>query len=33
MTDFRFGILLYSQAGTWPEMLEAARREPLIDRG
>ena len=29
MTDFRFGILLWSQAGTWPEMLDAARR---IDR-
>ena len=29
MTDFRFGILLWSQVGTWPEMLDAARR---IDR-
>jgi alkanesulfonate monooxygenase SsuD/methylene tetrahydromethanopterin reductase-like flavin-dependent oxidoreductase (luciferase family) len=26
MTDFRFGILLWSQAATWPEMLDAARR-------
>lgn len=29
MTDFRFGILLWSQATTWPEMLDAARR---VDR-
>lgn len=29
MTDFRFGALLWSQATTWPEMLDAARR---IDR-
>lgn len=29
MTDFRFGILLWSQAVTWPEMLEATRR---VDR-
>lgn len=29
MTDFRFGILLWSQVGTWPEMLDAARR---VDR-
>ena len=29
MTDFRFGILLWSQAATWPEMLDAARR---VDR-
>jgi alkanesulfonate monooxygenase SsuD/methylene tetrahydromethanopterin reductase-like flavin-dependent oxidoreductase (luciferase family) len=26
MTDFRFGILPWSQAATWPEMLDAARR-------
>ena len=26
MTDFRFGIMLASQASTWPEMLDAARR-------
>jgi len=29
MTDFRFGILLWSQAATWAEMLDAARR---VDR-
>ena len=29
MTDFRFGILLWSQAATWPEMLDAGR---LVDR-
>jgi alkanesulfonate monooxygenase SsuD/methylene tetrahydromethanopterin reductase-like flavin-dependent oxidoreductase (luciferase family) len=29
MTDFRFGIMLASQASTWPEMLDAARR---VDR-
>lgn len=29
MTDFRFGILLWSQAATWPEMLDAGRR---VDR-
>jgi alkanesulfonate monooxygenase SsuD/methylene tetrahydromethanopterin reductase-like flavin-dependent oxidoreductase (luciferase family) len=29
MTDFRFGILPWSQAATWPEMLDAARR---VDR-
>lgn len=29
MTDFRFGILPWSQAASWPEMLDAARR---IDR-
>jgi len=29
MTDFRFGILLWSQAATWPEMFDAARR---VDR-
>jgi alkanesulfonate monooxygenase SsuD/methylene tetrahydromethanopterin reductase-like flavin-dependent oxidoreductase (luciferase family) len=29
MTDFRIGILLWSQAVTWPEMLDAARR---VDR-
>ncbi|MES2209713.1 MAG: LLM class flavin-dependent oxidoreductase [Chloroflexota bacterium] len=29
MTDFRFGALLWSQAATWPEMVDAARR---IDR-
>ena len=26
MTDFRIGILLWSQGATWPEMLDAARR-------
>jgi alkanesulfonate monooxygenase SsuD/methylene tetrahydromethanopterin reductase-like flavin-dependent oxidoreductase (luciferase family) len=26
VTDFRFGIMLASQASTWPEMLDAARR-------
>jgi alkanesulfonate monooxygenase SsuD/methylene tetrahydromethanopterin reductase-like flavin-dependent oxidoreductase (luciferase family) len=29
MTDFRFGIMLASQAATWPGMLEAAK---LVDR-
>ncbi len=29
MTDFRIGILLWSQAATWPELLDAARR---VDR-
>ena len=29
MTDFRFGVLLWSQAATWPEMVEAAQR---VDR-
>jgi alkanesulfonate monooxygenase SsuD/methylene tetrahydromethanopterin reductase-like flavin-dependent oxidoreductase (luciferase family) len=29
MTDFRFGVLLWSQATTWPELLDAAR---LVDR-
>lgn len=29
MTDFRFGAMLASQAATWPEMLDAARR---VDR-
>ena len=29
MTDFRFGIMLASQASTWPEMLDAAKR---VDR-
>ncbi len=29
MTDFRIGILLWSQAATWAEMLDAARR---VDR-
>lgn len=29
MTDFRFGIMLASQAATWPDMLAAARR---VDR-
>lgn len=29
MTDFRLGVLLWSQAATWPEMLDAARR---VDR-
>lgn len=29
MTDFRIGINLWSQAATWPEMLDAARR---VDR-
>jgi len=31
MTDFRFGILLYSQAATWPELLAAARRVDELD--
>ncbi|MBI3746966.1 MAG: LLM class flavin-dependent oxidoreductase [Chloroflexi bacterium] len=31
MTDFRFGILLYSQAATWPELLAAARRVDRLD--
>ena len=26
MTDLRLGILPWSQVGTWPEMLETARR-------
>ncbi len=29
MTDLKTGILLWSQAGTWPEMLDAAKR---VDR-
>ena len=29
MTDLKFGILLWSQAATWPEMLDAAKR---VDR-
>jgi alkanesulfonate monooxygenase SsuD/methylene tetrahydromethanopterin reductase-like flavin-dependent oxidoreductase (luciferase family) len=29
MTDIQFGILLWSQGGTWPEMLDAAKR---VDR-
>jgi alkanesulfonate monooxygenase SsuD/methylene tetrahydromethanopterin reductase-like flavin-dependent oxidoreductase (luciferase family) len=29
MTDLKLGILLWSQVGTWPEMLDAARR---VDR-
>jgi len=26
MTDLKLGVALWSQAATWPEMLEAARR-------
>ena len=26
MTDLKTGILLWSQAATWPEMLDAAKR-------
>ena len=29
MTDLKTGILLWSQAATWPEMLDAAKR---VDR-
>ena len=29
MTDLNTGILLWSQAATWPEMLDAAKR---VDR-
>ncbi|MBI2762402.1 MAG: LLM class flavin-dependent oxidoreductase [Chloroflexi bacterium] len=31
MIDFRFGIMLASQASTWPEMLDAARRADRLD--
>ncbi|MEO8208143.1 MAG: hypothetical protein ABI598_03835 [Chloroflexota bacterium] len=31
MTFFRFGMMLASQASTWPEMLDAARRIDRLD--
>jgi len=31
VTDFRIGIALWSQAGTWPEMLDAAGRVDRLD--